>query len=193
MKYFHNFTIPVWQIFFGNLLLLFCSLFYLIWWIVTFRPASAGGSAAGVLCIAIAFITGLAAIALVSAGINSLSPYAQSLPVRYILLGGTVLFVVLLLVTSMAFQRPVTSELMIIHIWTVLELSAVAVLSGTGRLGPGQAVTLAALIGIAFIAGLICYLLYYRLGGMAGYWDGMVPLIMDAFVLTVFLGVLAVS
>ena len=62
MTGFHNFTVPLWEIFSGNLLFLFCSLFYLIWWVVSFRPNSSGGTA-GVLCITAAFITGIAAIA----------------------------------------------------------------------------------------------------------------------------------
>jgi hypothetical protein len=189
---FHNFTAPLWEIFSGNLLLLFCSLFYLIWWVVSFRPNSSGGSA-GVFCIAAAFITGVAAIALMSAGINALSHNSKSLPVRFILIGGAVLFVVLLLVTSIAFHRIVTSELIIIHIWVALELSAVAVLYGTAHFGPGRGATLAVLVGIATVVGLISYVLFYRLDGMSGYWDGMIPLITDAFVMAVFLGVLAVS
>ncbi|WP_434509754.1 hypothetical protein [Desulfitobacterium sp. AusDCA] len=52
---------------------------------------------------------------------------------------------------------------------------------------------LAVLIGTAVIVGLICYLLYFRLEGMPSYWDGMVPLIMDALVVAVFLGVMAGS
>jgi hypothetical protein len=192
MKCFDNFTVPLWEIFSGNLLLFFCSVFYLIWWLVSFRPNSSGGPA-GLFCITAAFITGVAAIVLISAGINALSPHSEGLPVRYILIGSAVLFVILLLVTSMAFHRTVTSELIIIHAWTALELSAVAVLYGTRRLGPGQATIMTALVGIAAIVGLLCYLLYYHLDGMAGYWDGMVPLIIDAFVLAVFLGVLAVS
>jgi hypothetical protein len=111
----------------------------------------------------------------------------------FILLGGAALFFVMLPVTVIAFHRAVTSELLIIHVWAALELSAVAVLYGTGRFGAGRAVALAALVGIATIAGLICYVLYYRLDETAGYRIGMVPLIADAFVAAVFLGVLAVS
>jgi hypothetical protein len=192
MTCFHNFTAPLWEIFAGNLLLLFCSLFYLVWWVVSFRPNSSGGSA-GVFYITAAFITGVAAIALMSGGINSLSQDSKSLPVRFILLGSAALFLVLLLVTAIAFHRIVTSELIIIHIWAALELSVVAVLYGTGRFGSGRAATLAALVGIATVIGLICYVLYYRLDGTASYWNGMVPLMMDAFVMAVFLGVLAVS
>jgi hypothetical protein len=192
MTCFHNFTAPLWEIFTGNLLLLFCSLFYLIWWVVSFQPNSSGGSV-GVLCITAAFITGVAAIALMSAGINSLSQDSKSLPVRFILIGVAVLFFVLTLVTVIAFHRIVTSELIIIHIWAALELSVVAVLYGTGHFGLGRAATLMALVGIAIVVGLICYVLYFRLDGMSSYWDGMVPLMMDAFVMAVFLGVLAVS
>jgi hypothetical protein len=140
MTCFHNFTAPLWEIFAGNLLLLFCSLFYLVWWVVSFRPNSSGGSA-GVFYITAAFITGVAAIALMSGGINSLSQDSKSLPVRFILLGSAALFLVLLLVTAIAFHRIVTSELIIIHIWAALELSVVAVLYGTGRFGSGRAAT----------------------------------------------------
>ena len=189
---FRNFTAPLWEIFAGNLLLLFCSLFYLAWWVVSFRPNSSGGSAGG-FYITAAFITGVAAIALMSGGINSLSQDSKGLPVKFILLGGAALFFVLLPVTAIVFHRIVTSELLIMHIWGALELSAVAVLYGTGRFGAGRAVTLAALVGIATVAGLICYMLYYRLDETASYWNGMVPLTTDAFVMAVFLGVLAVS
>ena len=196
MIFFRNFSTPLRGIFAGNLLLLFCSLFYLIWWAISFRQNSSGGLAgvlAGVFCIMAAFISGIAAIALMSGGIYSLSQDSKSSPVRFILLGGAVLFLVLLLVTVIAFHRIVTLELLIIHIWAALELSVVSVLYGIGRFGLGRAVILAALVAIATVVALICYVLYYRLNGTASYLDGMVPLMVDAFIMALFLGVLAVS
>src|SRR5665648_126557 len=53
MTCFHNFTAAVWQIFAGNLLLLICSIFYLVWWVVCFGPNADGktaGGSAGVVC-----------------------------------------------------------------------------------------------------------------------------------------------
>lgn len=190
MGCFRDFTAPLWQVFSGNLLLLFCSLFYLIWWVVSFRPGSSGG-AAGAICLAAAFITGIAAIALMSVGITSLSQIFKGIQVRYILIGAAVLYVLLLLITVTVFHRQVTSELLIMHIWVALELSAIAVLRGTGRFGLGSFVTVAVLIGVATVIGLICYVLYYRLDGMASYQVGMVPLITDAAVMAVFLGIFA--
>jgi hypothetical protein len=196
MIFFRNFTTPLRGIFAGNLLLLVCSLLYLVWWAISFRQNSSGGLAgvlAGVFCITAAFISGVAAIVLMSGGFYSLSQDSKSLPVRFILLGGAILLLVLLLVTVIAFHRIVTLELIIIHIWAALELSAVSVLYGIGRFGLGRAVTLAALVGIATVVALICYILYYRLNGTASYLAGMIPLIVDGFVMAFFLGVLAVS
>jgi hypothetical protein len=167
MTCFRDFTTPLWEIFYGNLLLLICTLFYLACWFVSYRPDSPGRSA-GVFYLTAAFITGIAA-----------------LPVRYIALGGAALFVVMLLVTVIVFHRIVTSELMIIHIWVMLEMSAVVVLYGTGRFGAGRAATLCALLGIAFVIGMICYVLYYRLDETASYLAGLIPLVNDAFVTAV--------
>lgn len=128
-----------------------------------------------------------------SGGINSLSCNSKSLPARFILLGSAALFFVMLLVTAIVFHRIVTSEMIIIHIWAALELSLVAVLHSTGLFGSGCAATLAALVEIAFISSLICYVLYYCLDGMLRYWDGMIPLIIAAFIMAVFLGVLISS
>jgi hypothetical protein len=192
MTCFRNFTGPIWAIFGGNLLLLSCMLFYLVWWIVSYRPNSSGGPA-GVFSITAALITGVAAIILMSGGITSLSEDSKGFPVKFILLGAAALFFVMLLVTSTAFHRTVTSELMIVHLWAALELSVLAVLYGTGHLGLGRAVILAVLVGIAFIISLICYVLYFRLSGTASYWDGMMPLVMAAFVISVLLGMMAVS
>jgi hypothetical protein len=184
MTCFRDFTTPLWEIFYGNLLLLICTLFYLACWFVSYRPDSPGRSA-GVFYLTAAFITGIAAIALLSGGISSLSQESTALPVRYIALGGAALFVVMLLVTVIVFHRIVTSELMIIHIWVMLEMSAVVVLYGTGRFGAGRAATLCALLGIAFVIGMICYVLYYRLDETASYLAGLIPLVNDAFVTAV--------
>lgn len=188
MILFRNFTGPLWAVFSGNLLLLVCILFYLAWWMVTFRPGSSGGPI-GTVYILAAFVTGIAAVILVHVGIHPLSQISKGLPLKYILLGVAMLFVVMLLVTTTLFHRIVTSELLIMHLWMALEFYMIAVLYGSGHLGPGRAVVLAALVLIAFVISMICYVLYYRLTGMAGYYDGMVPLISAAVVVAAFLGV----
>ena len=50
---------------------------------------------------------------------------------------------------------------------------------------------LAILTGAATFSGLICYMLYYRFDKMASSRIGMIPLIINAFVMTVFLIMMA--
>ncbi|MBC3889565.1 hypothetical protein GH810_14725 [Acetobacterium paludosum] len=190
MMYFRNFNAELWGIFVGHLLLLFCCIFYLAWWIVTFRPNASVGPT-GVCYITAAFITGIAAVALLCWGIAALSKHSESIPVWLILVGVAALFVVLLLLTTMVFQRIVTSELLIILVWTGLELSAITVLFGTGRFGPETGVILAVLVGIVTVVSLICYVLYYHLDETLSYWIGMVPLTFSGLFCAAFLGVLA--
>ncbi|NTV89302.1 MAG: hypothetical protein HGA22_02910 [Clostridiales bacterium] len=61
------------------------------------------------------------------------------------------------------------------------------------RVLPGKAVIISMLVVIALIAGLICYVLYYRLDKSSSYIVGMLPMIIDACVMSVFLGILATS
>jgi hypothetical protein len=192
MNCFHNFTAPIWELFAGNLLFLFCSLFYLVWWIVAFRPNSSGGSTGGIF-ITFAFLTGIAALILMPVGVHTLSQDSKALPVRFILLGAVALYLILLPVTSVVFHRQLTSELIIMLIWAALELSVITVLYGNGRFDFGRMAILAALVGIAIVIGLICYVLYYRLEGTSSYIDGMIPLATDAVVMAAILGVLALS
>lgn len=198
MVFFSGFTPPLWEIFEGNLLLLICSLFYLAWWFVSFKPnlsvkQNPSGGLAGILYLVATLITGVGGIALTSSGIMWLSQDSRGLSVRFILLGSAVVFFILLLVTAIVFHRTVTSELLIIHIWVALELSMVAVLHGTGHFGLGPAVTITGLVGIAFVVSLICYIRYYRLNGRSRYLDGMIPLIIDGIVMSVFLGFMATN
>jgi hypothetical protein len=188
MTCFRSFTAPLWKLFAGNLLLLGCSLLYLAWWIITFQPQVSGSSYR-----TIAFITGAAAVLLMSDGINALSQNAKGVPVRFIVACGAVACVVLLAVTAIAFHQPVTAELIILHVWAALELSAIAVLHGTGRLGAKRAAGLAALAGLAIFVGLVCYLFHYHPDGTVSYWSGIIRVTTQALVTAVLLGVLAVS
>jgi hypothetical protein len=191
MTLFRSFTTPAWEIFIGNLLLLLCTIFYIAWWTTDFKPNPNNGPSGGIF-IGLAFVTGTAALALMSHGIGSLSEYTKGLQIKFLIAGSAALFVVMLLVTVIAFHRIVTSELIIIHIWTALELCAVAVLYGTERFGGVSAVIMYALTGLAFATGIICYVVYYRLDETGRYWIGLVPIAADAFVSFIFAGILAV-
>ena len=144
---FQNFTTQIREIFYGNLLMVICSIFYLTWWGITFRPGA----------------------------------------------GGAITYVILLAVTSGLLHRQVTSELLIITAWAVLELSLVSFLYGVGRFLMPVTLGSVILILAAATISMVCYLLYYSLAPYPGFIDGMIPLIAVAVVMMSINAALAFS
>jgi hypothetical protein len=180
------------KMYLGNILLLFCFLFYLAWWRITFNPYKVNRSGRPAYLFA-AFILGIAAIFFILSSIASLAFESSALPVRYFILFGILAFMVLLPVTSRILKRLVTSELLIMHFWTVLELSMAEVLSGTGYLIFLYKQILVIMIAVASVISLICYLIYYRLDANLRFRVGMIPLGIACFMAVAFLAGLGLS
>ena len=178
----HDFDFPAKQIFRSNILLIVCCAFYLAWWLLAFRPAGAvKGMKTGWLLIP-AFAAGIAAVVLAVQGIRSAPIEAALFPGGLLLWGGVAAYFILLAVTGLLFQRQVTTELFLIVGWAVLALSEINTLYGVGRFSRGMAVPFAVVIVAAALISLVCYVLYYNLGDRAGYFDGMIPLLLVALV-----------
>ena len=178
-----NLEVPVRQIFWGNILFTVCCGFYLAWWLLAFCPSGArGGLKSGWLLIP-TLLTGVAALALSITGMREAARIAPCLPVSYILWGGIIAYLILIVATTALLKRPVTAELILIVGWTMLALSEVNILHGSGLLSFRTSFILASVIGLAALISLACYVLYYHLGSWAGYIDGMIPLLLAALVM----------
>jgi hypothetical protein len=170
------------QILLGNILLIICCAFYLVWWLLAFRPnGNAHNVKTGLLLIP-AIIAGLIAVVFAVKGISSASIETVLFPKGILLWGGIAVYLILLVVTYLFFKRPVTTELFLIIGWAVMILSEINVLYGLGRFSYSHVIVFIIVIGVATLISLVCYVLYYNLGGLAGYLDGMVPLLLAALV-----------
>lgn len=188
----HDLDFSAKEIFQSNILLVICCAFYLIWWLLAFKPTGAiKGMRTGWLLVP-AFAVGLAAIFLAIKGILSASIKVNLFPGGMLLWGGVAAYLVLLAVTRLLFKRPVTTELFLIVGWAVLALSEINALYGIGRFSHGLAAGFTVVVGVAALISLVCYLLYYNLGNRAGYFDGMIPLLIVALVMAGFSVALAV-
>lgn len=130
-----------------------------------------------------AFAAGLVSIIFAIRGIQSASVHTTLFPNGLLLWGGIAAYFILLAVTYLLFKRPVTTELFLIVGWAMLALSEINMLYGIDRFSHALAVIFTVIIGVAALISLICYVLYYNLGSRAGYFDGMVPLLMVALVM----------
>ena len=179
---------PARQMFWGDILLVGCCVFYLLWWALAFKPTGAvKGMRSGWLLIP-AFILGITAVVIIIRGAGKVDTANTFFSARTVLLAGMISYAVLLLVTQFALHRQVTTELFLIVGWTALIFLEVNALYGLEIITRNGAAVLFAAAVAATLLSMICYVLYYGLDTWAGYVDGMIPLLLAA----VFMAVLAV-
>jgi hypothetical protein len=169
------------RVFIGQILLVVCCVVYLIWRSVSFRPGQEVNRVGGVrgILLLVTAASGLTGVYLSVMGMNALPSGKAKLSGPGICLAGILLYVVMLFVTSKFFQRPVTTELFLITGFLVLELTLVNALNASGLLTDGRFVALFAENLAAFAAGMVLYVLYYRVEPVRAFYLAMVPLAVD--------------
>lgn len=178
-----NFAEPQKQLFWGNLLLVICCAFYLVWWLLAFRLNSPiKGIKSGWILIP-AGAAGIAAVALLVRGILASTMKPSLFPTSWVVWGGIAAYVLLFAVTLVLLHRPVTTELLLIIGWAMVALAEVNALYGTGQFSHLAAVVCVIIILAALMICLACYTVYYKLSGFAAYIDGMIPLILAALIM----------
>ena len=166
----------------GQMLLILCCIFYLIWWYRGFRPNVI------VSRVGITAALGLAGIFISMSHIPA--EKEPKLDQSVIVLGGIILYVGLLLVTKLVFHRIVTTELILIVGWAVLELTVINRLSAAGYLSEGKFSVMCIVIAIAFLISMVLYVAYYRMEEMKAFYAAMVPLITESVAMAVLVGML---
>ena len=168
------------KIILGTESLIACCAFYLIWWVLAFKPD--GRKMTTWFWLVFAAIFGLAGVVITVMGINSEKP-GRSLFGIGPMIAGIVIYAVLLYVTSHFMHRQVTTELILIVGWAVLEISALDTMqcfNSVGGITTKTALILMAVVILMAVASMVAYLLYYGLDAVKGYIDGMIPLILIA-------------
>ena len=177
------------QIRLGQVLLIVCCIFYLIWWSVAFHPSHGNSHASGIdgilLMITAAF--GLAGLAVNLIGIRDNVSGNGFISGIIIIGAGIAAYVVIMFLTSTFLHRQVTTELMLIIGWAMLEIASVNTACALEHISWNKVVLFLFIVAVAAISSLVFYLLYYRVEPMLGYYLGMVPLVTEALGMGVFL------
>ncbi len=186
---FSHFDLQIKQILTGNILLIICCAFYLAWWIMAFKPTGAvKGMRSGWLLLP-AVIFGVATILQIVRGSSAADRQSVLFSQTAVLIGGVIVYIVLLAATRLLLNRQVTTELFLIVGWTVLMFLEMNALFAQGQYSRTAAIVMLVVTVFAAAVSLVCYLLYYNLDSMRGYVDGMVPLL----IITVMMFAVTVS
>ena len=173
----------------GQVFLIICCIFYLIWWYRGYRPGvivkRAGGVNGILLMITTAF--GIAGVTFSLQGLSMTGTPKINPPV--IAVGGIVFYFAALLVTKVLFHRIVTSELFLIVGWTMLEITVVNRLNAAVLLSDGNFILMGVIIAAACIISLILYVAYYQMEEMKAFYAAMIPLITEAAAMAILVGI----
>ncbi len=174
------------RIFVGNILFVVCCAFYLAWWLLSFRPSKpTNGFTFGWLLLP-AVVAGVAGVVGVIWGMADADASRRPIANWWFIVGAVAAYIIFTVVTRWAFDRQVTSELILFTGWAALALAEANTLYGSGLFPRGAALAFVVVIGLVLIASLVCYVLYYRLDAVAGYVDGIIPLALVALVMAGF-------
>ncbi|GAB2578085.1 hypothetical protein [Microlunatus antarcticus] len=176
----------------GEALLVLCSLSYLVWWTITFRPSGRTPGGGGPF-LAGAVLGGVGGLALLAVAIAALLPRASWLALGATVVGGVLVGALLVHVTSSVAHRQLTTELPLIIVWTTMQLAAGVTLRTAGVLAAPAASAWILATAVATLVGLACYLVFYRLAPAPAYWVGMVPLALDGVVAAVLAVIVTVA
>lgn len=179
----------------GQLLLTACCGFYIPWWFRVFRPGGVQnwtGGRAGILLLFTA-LCGLGGLILTISGNNQAQVTRALYPGILVMAAGLAAYAFLMAFTGLVFHRPVTTELVLIVGWTVLELVTLNILYGTGRFRRREVLALIILVLAAFGINMILYVLYYRMDEWKAYYAAAVPLALDGIVMLVIAACIAAS
>ena len=164
----------------GQILLILCCVFYLIWWYRGYRPGTPANRLEGANGV-LFWITAALGIAGLTGSLGRIEKKTEPpLAAHTVLIIGVVAYIVLLLITRTVFRRPVTTELILIVGWTVLEISVINRLSAAGNLSGRGFAVLCALIALAFTVSIVLYVAYYRMEEMKAFYAAMIPLVTEA-------------
>ena len=164
----------------GNVWIIVCCVFYLMWWLMAFKPEGAVTGMKTDWLLLPALAAGAFGVLMALRGIYKISPEPGNylLPSSAIIIGGIAAYVILLVVTLVILKRPVTTELFLIVGWGMLALSAVNALFAARSFSHGTAIVFIIIVFVIIVVSLILYSLYYRMEGVSGYIGGMIPLLL---------------
>ena len=161
----------------GQTLLIICCVFYMIWWYRCYRPGESVnriGGANGILLLSTA-VLGVVGVVLSLTKVPLIT--TPKIGDIWILVVGIAAYVLLLLMTRFVFHRIVTTELILIVGWTMLEIAVICNLNAAGGLSESGFTIMCTVIAVALIISIILYVAYYRMEEMKAFYTAMVPLV----------------
>lgn len=167
-----------------------CAGCYLLWWGVAFYPERHAPLWLSGILLVVTAVCGIMAVNWMAQGIFQTEGIRKGASGGWILAGGVICYIVLLVISNLVFHRMVTTELFLIVGWAVLNLVTVNVLYTSGLFSYGIFIAFCVLTLAVVVGSLYCYMIYYKLEKWKGYIDGFLPLVMVGIAMLLMVAVM---
>ena len=177
----------------GQFLMVLCCMVYLIWWYRGFRPGSNVSRIGGINGILLLITAGLGIAGIVMSLMPV--PLVSKIKAEPVMIAGAgiIAYIALLFVTKYCFHRIVTTELLLIVGWAVLEAVVITRMDAAGALGGRGFAFLCFVVAAAVMISLVLYVAYYRMEEMKAFYAAMVPLVTEAAAMVILIAVAAIN
>ena len=189
-KVFSDYGTAMNTLFRGVLMLAACAGCYLLWWGVAFYPERHAPLWLSGILLVVTAVCGIMAVNWMAQGIFQTDGIRKGVSGGWILAGGVICYIVLLVISNLVFHRMVTTELFLIVGWAVLNLVTVNVLYTSGLFSYGISIAFCVLTLAVVVGSLYCYMIYYKLEKWKGYIDGFLPLVMVGIAMLLMVAVM---
>ncbi len=174
----------------GQILLILCCIVYMIWWYRGYRPGISVNRLGGINGI----LFGTTAAFGIAGLICSLGRIEEKTYPRLdelaIVVVGVIAYFLLMLITRYLFGRIVTTELILIVGWSILEMVVINRLSAAEVLSGRAFAVMCVVIAAAFTISMVLYVAYYRMEEIKAFYAAMIPLVTEAAAMAVLVGIL---
>lgn len=172
----------------GLIFLCLCCVSYIIFWLNGYQPDKAYRRAQplSIILFIVTFILGFAGVYLIAKGFTN-ETIQTHIKGSWIIISAVILYIVTAFITVHFFDRPVTTELLLITVWAAFMAELINV-TGSGQFITGSCVKVSVILLIlVYVVCMVLYVMYYRMEPSSAYWWAIVPLVAIALDMAVMI------
>lgn len=156
-----------------------CCLSYILFWFNGYQPEKAfrRSQPLSIFLFLLTFALGACGLYFILNGMNGFEPKHTPVCGTAIVISAIVLYLLMAWITIHFFQRPVTTELLLITLWTALMVQILNVSVSQNLLTHTETVISIVLLILVYLICMVLYVAYYRMSPWPAYWFAAMPLL----------------
>lgn len=163
----------------GLFILSACCGSYILFWLNGYQPEKAfrRSQPLSILLFLLTFALGAIGLYFIINGMNQFDSKPTPVKGSVIVIMAVIIYVLTAWITLHFFNRPVTTELLLITLWTALILQILNVSSAQNLLSHAGMIVSLILLILVFVLCMVLYVAYYQMDPWPAYWLAAMPLL----------------